>query len=48
MTDNKKIYKQPVYRIIQIRSKLSLLDGSSGATEDPDARQNDMEDMDDY
>ena len=47
MTDNKKIYKQPVYRIIQIRSKLSLLDSSPTAGDDdpdPNARQNDMDD----
>lgn len=46
MTDNKKIYKQPVFRIIQIRSKLSLLDDSPTAVDpDPDpARQNDMDD----
>ena len=48
MTDKKKIYKQPVYRIIQIRSKLSLLAGSDTAGgeggKDPYARQNDMDD----
>ncbi len=49
MTGNKKNYKQPVYCIIQIRSKLSLLSGSTAGDEEKDpARQNDMEDTDDF
>ena len=52
MTGNKKIYKQPVYRILNTRSKLSLICGSDTGDDsggkDPYARQNDMDDMDDY
>lgn len=41
--NKKKIYQEPVYHIIKIRSKLSLLDASQDE-KDPGARQNDMDD----
>lgn len=43
--NKKKIYQEPTYHIIKVRSKLSLLAGSDPAQEDGDgARQNDMDD----
>ena len=45
--NKKKEYQEPTYHIIKVRSKHSLLAGSDDATE-PDARHNDMDDMDDY
>ncbi len=52
MTDNKKIYKQPAYRILNTRSKISLIcDSVPAGGDDPDpaghARHNDMDDIDD-
>ena len=46
MMNKKKIYQEPTYHIIKVR-RLNLLNDSYDA-EDPDARHNNMDDMDDY
>lgn len=47
--NKKKIYQEPTYHIIKVRSKLCLLAGSDPADDPhPYARHNDMDDMDDY
>lgn len=42
--NKKKIYQEPTYHIIKVRSKLCLLDGSTAQEDGDGARQNDMDD----